>query len=77
MRWEAKVTRLLDVLTVLFAVEFFDAVAGVVVLTEDVLLLGFVKDGLIVPRNGGLGMGSANAGFALQNVDCTRNGGNV
>jgi hypothetical protein len=52
----------------LFTVEFFDAVASVVVLAEIVLLLFLVKGGTFVPgsvRLGGLEL-------ALQNVDCTR-----
>jgi len=52
----------------LFAIELFDAVASVVVLTEIGLLLPIVKDGLLVPGRSGMG-----TRFTLQNVDCTRN----
>lgn len=61
----------------LFTVELFNAVASVIVLTESVLLLGFVKDGVIVPVGSGLGVGSTVIKLALQNVDCTRNEGGV
>jgi hypothetical protein len=57
----------------LFTVELFDAVASVIVLTETALLLGFVKDRLLVPGRCGLGVGNTGMHFALQNVDCTRN----
>ena len=53
----------------LFTVEFFDAVASVVVLAEIVFLLFLVKGGTIVPRRVRLG----GINLALQNVDCTRN----
>ena len=56
----------------LLTVELFDSVAGLVVLAENVLLLGFVKGRLIVPGSG-LGAGSSTIEFLLQNVDCTRN----
>ena len=60
--------------TMLFTVELFDAVAGLVVLTEAMLLLGFVKGGVVVPMSSGLGVGSTIIiNSALQNVDCTRN----
>ena len=55
--------------TMLFTVELFNTVASFVVLTETVFLLGFVKDGLVVPVSSGGGV----INFSLQNVDCTRN----
>lgn len=55
--------------TMLFAVERFNAVAGVVVLPEIVFLLSIGKGGIVLPRRGGLG----GINLALQNVDCTRN----
>jgi hypothetical protein len=55
----------------LFAVELFDVVARLVVLTEVVLLLLLVKDGIIVPRKSSLGGRVVNR--ALQNVDCGPN----
>lgn len=58
----------------LLAVEFFDAVASLVVLTEAVLLLLSVKVGAILPRRSGLDVGASVINFALENVDCTRNG---
>ena len=61
----------------LFTVELFNAVAGVIVLTESVLVLGFVKDGVIVPVGSGLWVGSTVIKLALQNVDCTRKEGGV
>ena len=62
--------------TVLFAIELFDVVASFVVLTEVVLVLLFVKDGVFVPGRSGLG--ARGMDLALQNVDCTRNNeGNV
>ena len=61
----------------LFTVELFDTVTSFVVLTEDGLLLSLVKEGLVVPRRSGSGVGSTVANFALQNVDCTRNEGSM
>jgi len=57
----------------LFTIKLFDPVASVVVLTETILLLSFIKGGVVVPRRGGLGVGTSVLDFALQNVDCTRN----
>ena len=59
-----------EVLTVLFAIELFDTVASFVILTEIVLLLPIVKDGILVPGRSDVGVGTR---FALQNVDCTQN----
>ena len=67
--------QLLETRTMLFKVELFNTVASVVVLTENALLLDFVKGGFVVPGSGGLGVGSTIANLALQNVDCTRNDG--
>ena len=58
----------------LFAIEFLDAVAGFVVLTETILLLLLVKEGVVVPGGSVLGVGTSVINFAFQNVDCTRNG---
>lgn len=68
-----KFPKFLEARTMLFTVEHFDPVTSFVVLTEDSLLLGLVKGGLVVPRRSGFGVGSTVANFALQNVDCTRN----
>jgi len=56
--------------TVLFTVELSDAVASLVILTEIGLLLPVIKGGIIVPGRSGLGVGT---GFALQDINCTRN----
>jgi hypothetical protein len=71
VRWE-KVSRGEVARTVLFAIERFDVVASVVVLTEPVLLLLLVEDGVVVPGGSGLGLGNGVAHFALQNVDCRK-----
>lgn len=49
----------------MFTVELFDTVTGLVVLTEARLLLGFVKDGLVVPRRSGFGVGGTVMNLAL------------
>jgi len=66
-------TKASEMRTVLLAIKLSDAVASVVVLTETVLLLPFVKGGVVVPSGSGLGVGTSVVNFALQNVDCTRN----
>jgi hypothetical protein len=43
----------------LFTIELSDAVASFVVLTEIVLLLPLVKDGVVVPGRSGLGVGTS------------------
>ena len=57
--------------TMLFTVELSDVVTGFVILTETILLLPLIKDGVIVPGRSCLGASVVD--FALQNVDCTRN----
>lgn len=76
MRFER---RLVKARTMLFTVKLSDTVASVVVLTECLLILAFIKGGVVVPGSGsgGLGVGSTVIKFALPNVDCTRNDGRV
>jgi hypothetical protein len=58
--------------TVLLTVELFDSVTGLVVLTENIFLLGFTEGRIVVPGSGHC-LGSTIPKIALQKVDCTRN----
>jgi len=62
--------RVTKVRTVLFTIELSDAVASFVILTEIRLLLAVVKGGIILPGRSVL---EVDTGFALQDINCTRN----